>query len=218
VIGLFEQAAAGSPNFARVYAAMSSAYFQNAFLNYNTDRETDCLLARKNAEKGMEIDPLDPFVNFSMGQVFWVEDNIAGGLGWLDRAIDLNPNYAQGHYAWGWAEFVGQRDQPDDSIDMALALSPLDPFKYAMLGVRSFSCLSKGDLAGAAYWGGNAAKSPGAHVFIAMIAVVMYTLNDQLDVANWWTANVRKRNPMPNWRRFCHSVSFCVTTIAETNC
>ena len=193
---LFERALQLAPDFVRAHAGLSSTHFQNAFLNYTPDRKVDQEKARRHAELSLQLDPLDPFANFAMGRVHWVEDDVVGGIGWLERAVALNPNYAQGHYARGWAEMVAGNNGPvDEGINLALSLSPIDPFRYAMLGVRAFACLERGDDQSAARWGEEAARAPGAHVLIAMIAVAAHQLNGDAKKASDWSANVRMRNP-----------------------
>lgn len=206
---MFERAVSLAPDFARAHAGLSSTHFQNAFLNYNKNREADGLAARKTAERAIELDPLDPFANFSMGRVHWVEDNIAGGIGWLDRAISMSPNYAQGVYARAWADTVnGEGGVGRENIDLALNLSPLDPFRYAMLGVRAFTHLSQNEVPDAARWADEAARTPGAHVLIAMIAVAIHEINGDHEKALGWAENTRRRNPDVSQREFFDAFPF----------
>jgi hypothetical protein len=80
-------------------------------------------------------------------------------------------------------------------VDLAMRLSPLDPLYYAMLGTRAFTHLVLGEDAEAARWAERAARSPGAHVLIAMIASVAHTLAGGNAQAGEWASNVRARNP-----------------------
>jgi len=206
---MFERAVALEPDFARAHAGLSSTHFQNAFLGYNDDRNADRTLARKHAERSIELDPLDPFANFVMGRVHWVENDIAGGVGWLDRAISISPSYAQGVYARGWADAIaGHGAEGGKNVDLALSLSPLDPFRYAMIGVRAFTYLIRGEDVEAAYWADEAARTPGAHVLIAMIAVAAHALNGDCGKANAWAENVRNRNPGVTREDFFKSFPF----------
>jgi hypothetical protein len=76
-----------------------------------------------------------------------------------------------------------------------MRLSPLDPLYYAMLGTRSFTHMALGEDAEAAVWAERAARSPGAHVLIAMIATAAHAaVGDDLRAARW-RDNVRARNP-----------------------
>ncbi len=56
------------------------------------------------AERGLELDPLDPFVNFTMGRTFWLTGDLETAHTWLERATTFSPNYAQGVYACAWTE------------------------------------------------------------------------------------------------------------------
>ncbi|MEZ5958504.1 MAG: winged helix-turn-helix domain-containing protein [Hyphomonadaceae bacterium] len=193
-LGLFEKAVALDPSFARAHAALSSAHFQNAFQRYGSHRDLDVLNARKHAERSVELDPVDPFANFAMGRVYWVENDILGGTAWLDRSVSLSPNYAQGVYARAWANSIagGSDDVAEDAM-LALSLSPLDPFRYGMIGVRAFAALTKGDTAAAARLGDEAARAPGAHALIAAIAAALHGIDGNEERARFWADNVRTR-------------------------
>ncbi len=207
--GLFERAVSLEPGFARAHAGLSSAYFQNAFLKYTVEGNRDRKLARGHAEKSCELDPLDPFANFVMGRVHWLENNIENSTGWLDRSISLCPNYAQGIYARSWADAISGRGEAGaENVSLALSLSPLDPFRYAMLGVRAFTYLLRGQDRESAHWADEAARAPGAHVLIAMIAGVCHALNGDDEKAAMWAANVRTRNPDVTHEDFFQSFPF----------
>lgn len=194
-LALFEKAVGIEPGFARAHAGLSSAHFQNAFLRYRADRRADVAAARLHGEKSVELDEFDPFANLALGRAHWVESDISGGFGWLDRAVALSPNYAQGIYARAWANAISGGGRPGDDIDLALSLSPLDPFRYAMLGVKAFDLLSNGNFAEAARWSDDAARAPGAHSLISAIAVAVHELSGDRARAQYWARNVRARNP-----------------------
>ncbi|HEX6866120.1 MAG TPA: winged helix-turn-helix domain-containing protein, partial [Caulobacteraceae bacterium] len=135
---LFEQAIAREPTFARAHAALSFTHFENAFLSFADDAGQAADQARRFAEQGLDHDPLDPFCNLVMGRVYWLGGDLEASLPWLDRAVRLNPNYAQGKYSRAWAEsLMGQADTARADVDGALRLSPVDPLAYGMLGVRA---------------------------------------------------------------------------------
>jgi TolB-like protein len=193
---LFGHAVARDPNFARANAGLSFIHFQTAFLRHTDDLAGEIAQARRYAERGLELDPIDPFVNFTMGRSYWLEGDLDAGLGWLERAVSMCPNYAQGIYARAWTEaLMGQGLDSRKDVDLAMRLSPLDPLYYAMLGTRALSHLALGEDAEAAGWAEQAARSPGAHVLIAMIAVAAQALGGEPARAAAWAANVRARNP-----------------------
>lgn len=55
--------------------------------------------AARRAHIANDTDPRDPFSNDNMARVHWLQGDIDGLSDWLDRAMTINPNYAQGNYA-----------------------------------------------------------------------------------------------------------------------
>jgi TolB-like protein/Tfp pilus assembly protein PilF len=193
---LFQQAISRDPNFARAHAGLSFVHFQTAFMRHSDDLAGEIALARRFALRGLELDPIDPFVNFTMGRTFWLEGDLESSLAWLERATSISPNYAQGIYARAWTESLAGRGlDARRHVDLAMRLSPLDPLYYAMLATRAFTHMVMGEDAEAASWAERAARAPGAHVLIALIAVAAHALGgDEIRAASW-AANVRSRNP-----------------------
>jgi TolB-like protein len=192
---LFQRAVALDPYFARAHAALSFIHFQTAFMRYSNDIPAEIGQARRFAERGVELDPLDPFVNFTMGRTYWLEGDLDSSLGWLERATTISPHYAQGIYARAWTEALSTRAKEGRvNIDLAMRLSPLDPLHYAMLATRAFTHMAEGEDVEAADWVDRAARSPGAHVLIAMIAAAAHALKRDSVRAAFWAENVRERN------------------------
>lgn len=192
---LFGRAIALDPQFARAHAGLSFVHFQTAFLRQSDDLAAERRLARDFALRGLDLDPVDPFVNFTLGRSYWLEGDLEGSLPWLDRAIAVCPNYAQGIYARGWTESLsGDALASRAHIDLAMRLSPLDPLHYAMSGTRAFTHIALREDREAADWADRAARSPGAHVLIAMIAVAAHALVGDEARAAEWAGRVRARN------------------------
>jgi TolB-like protein len=192
---LFRRAVALDPAFARAHAGLSFVHFQSAFMRYTNDISGAIGDARRCAARGLEFDPLDPFVNFTMGRTYWLEGDLDTALGWLERATGTSPHYAQGIYARAWTEaLAGQALEGRQHVDLAMRLSPLDPLHYAMLATRAFTHMALSEDAQAAQWAERGARSPGAHVLIAMIAAATHELTGDSEKAAFWAANVRERN------------------------
>ena len=194
-LALFQRAVDLDPTFARANAGLSFVHFQSAFLHHTDDIAGEISQARRFAERGLELDPLDPFVNFTMGRTYWLEGDLDASLGWLERATDISPHYAQGIYARAWAEVMSDKSTDGRShVDLALRLSPLDPLHYAMLATRGLTHLAANEDALAAHWVERGARAPGAHVLIGMIAGAVHTLAGDAGRAGFWAENVRQRN------------------------
>lgn len=193
---LFQQSIALDPGFARAHAGLSFVHFQNAFMRHTDNVPGEIALSRRFAERGLELDPMDPFVNVAMGRSFWPQGDLQSSLGWLERATTISPHYAQGLYARGWAESLADRGtESRQHVDLAMRLSPLDPLHYAMVGTRALTHMMQGEDVEAAEWAERAARAPGAHVLIAMIAVAAHGLVGNAARADAWRENVRERNP-----------------------
>ena len=194
-IALFQRAVDLDRTFARAHAGLSFVHFQSAFMHYTDDIAVAIDQARRCAERGLELDPLDPFVNFTMGRTYWLEGDLETSLSWLERATDISAHYAQGIYARAWTEVLSGK--PVDSrrhVDLAMRLSPLDPLHYAMLATRAFTHMALNEDVQAAHWAERGARSPGAHVLIALIAAAAHTLAGDATRAAYWADNVRQRN------------------------
>ena len=87
----FSLAANIDPGFARAQAGLSFTHFQNAFLGFSTDGECERRLAKEHALRALDLDPLDPFVNLTMGRSEWLAGNLDACLPWMERSISLRP-------------------------------------------------------------------------------------------------------------------------------
>jgi TolB-like protein len=192
----FSRAVEKDATFARAHAGLSFVHFQTAFLRQASDIDGEIRLARDCAQRGVDIDPLDPFVNFTMGRTYWLEGDLDRSLAWLERATSLSPNYAQGIYAQAWTEFMADTTaSARQHVDLAMQLSPLDPLYYAMLALRGLTHIAAGDEQTGAEWAERGARAPGAHALIAMIAAAAQALAGNHEQARRWAAEVRDRNP-----------------------
>jgi len=194
--GFFRRAVALDPGFARAHAALSFVHFQNAFLHYRPDREAETASARIRAERAVALDPLDPFANFNMGRSHWLRQEIDEAMPWLDRATAISPSYAQGFYSRALMDTLAGRSAVGfRAADLAIDLSPLDPLLYAMRATKALARLVEGEDAEAASLAEAAARTPGAHVVIAMIAAATHTLAGDEAEARYWAETVRRMHP-----------------------
>jgi len=201
--GLFGRAVELDPGFARAHAGLSFTHFENAFLSFAGDRAAAAGQARACAEAGLAADPLDPMCNLMRGRAMWLAGDVEASLPWLDRAVALNPNYAQGLYSRSLAGALrGEGAASRRGADLALRLSPLDPLAYGMLGAQALSHLFAGEGKMAAFWAEQAARAPGAHALIEMIAALSHGLAGDAGKARAWLASARARDAAIGIERF----------------
>jgi len=192
----FERAVNADSQLARAHAGMSFTSFLEAFLRLSPDPAAAARNARRHAERALELDPLDPFANFTMGRTFWLSNDPEIAAIWLARATALNPNYAQGFYASAFtAMLTGNAPAAFGALDTSLHLSPLDPLLYGIHGVRAQLLIQQEDHEAAADWADRAATTPGAHFLIAMIALAANGLAGRHEQAGRWRQKVRRLKP-----------------------
>ncbi len=193
---LFRRAVALHPDFARAHAGLSFVHFQNAFLHYRPDLAGEIGAARARAEQAVALDPLDPFSNYNMGRSHWLRQDLDEAMPWLERATAISPSYAQGVYSRALMDTLSGRSAAGfRAAELAIELSPLDPLLYAMRATQALARLVEGDDAEAARFAAAAARTPGAHVVIAMIAAATHTIAGDEAAAGYWSDTVRRMQP-----------------------
>jgi DNA-binding winged helix-turn-helix (wHTH) protein/tetratricopeptide (TPR) repeat protein len=206
---LFEQALAIDPHFSRAMSGLSFTSFQDSFLQYSDDRIGMASKARELAELALRYDPLDPFAHLNLGRALWFEEAIPESIERLSQCIALSPNYAQGIYSKSWAAMTQCDDaSSDQDAALALRLSPLDPLRYAMLAVRSVSAFLRGDYPAAAELGESAARSPGAHKLVVLIAALGTRAAGHKERAEQWLGRARELDPHVDSKMFLSSFPF----------
>lgn len=206
---MFDRALGADPDFARAYAGKSFTYFQSAFLGYDADRARQIDAAHRLAEKAVQLDRLDPFCNFNMGRALWLDGDLAGSIDWLEHATQISPSYAQGVYSKAWARTLsGAAEQGESDALLALRLSPLDPLRYAMIATCALSRLLRGDHHEGAILAERAARSPGAHKHINVIAAIASHLAKRQDRSRHWLTSIRQNEPHFCGQDFLRSFPF----------
>jgi tetratricopeptide (TPR) repeat protein len=206
---MFQRAVAQDSHFARAYAGLSFTCFQEALLSYSVNTSQRLDLARKHAEKSLQLDPHDPFANLSMGRWAWLADNLDDAVLWLDRCVALSPNYAVATYNRGLIDvLLNDGSKSEERSAKALALSPIDPLRYAFFGTRALSHVVRGDYPAATTWANRSISEPTAHVHMYAIAAMCHELAGNHDFALELTARVARTHPAYTRQMFFRSFQF----------
>jgi TolB-like protein/tetratricopeptide (TPR) repeat protein len=191
----FETAVRLDPTFARAYAGLSFTHFQNAFQGW-TQREPETERASDAAGQSLMVDDRDPAAHWAMGRALWLRGGQDQSVIELERAIDLSPNFAQGHYALAFVHSQGGDAKAAVGYsDNSWHLSPFDPMLFAILGARAMALVRLERFDEAADWGAKAAARPNAHAHVLGIAAYSLALAGRLDEARAHMAQIRKRLP-----------------------
>jgi tetratricopeptide (TPR) repeat protein len=191
----FTQAVELDPTFARAHAGLSFAHFQNAFLGWK-NAKIEIERAYQAAGKSLMADESDPAAHWAMGRALWLRGEQEESVTELERAVDLSPNFATGHYTLAFLH--SQSGDPRAAIsfsDHSRHLSPFDPLLFAMLASRAMGLARLGHYDDAAEWAIKAAARPNAHQHIMAITACTLGLADRIEEARTYEAKIRARVP-----------------------
>ena len=191
----FEKAVQLDPTFARAHAGLSFTHWQNAFQNWaDPKREMDRAFA--TAGQSLLADDRDPAAHWAMGRAFWLRGNHDESVNELERAVDLSPNFALGHYTLSFVH--SQAGDPNAAVrfaDHSRHLSPFDPMLFAMLAARALALVRLGQFEEAADWALKGTTRPNAHAHIKAIAAYSLALAGRNDEARAQFASIRAMLP-----------------------
>lgn len=177
----FELAVRLDPTWARALSALSFTHFQNAFQRW-TAREPEIDLAFGTAEQSLIADDRDPAAHWAMGRALWLRRRHEQCLIELEKAIELSPSFAHGHYTLAFVH--AQSGDPGLGIDRAdhsRQLSPFDPLLCAMLATRAIALVRLGRFDEAAAWAVQAANRPNTFSHLRAIAAACLGLAGRSD-------------------------------------
>jgi DNA-binding SARP family transcriptional activator len=191
----FTRAVQLDPTFARAYAGLSFTHWQNAFQRW-ADRETEIDRAFETAGQSLIVDDHNPAAHWAMGRALWLRGRQDESIGELEKAVELSPNFALGHYSLSFVH--SQSGDPSVAIeasDHSRNLSPFDPLLFGMLATRALALVRLGRFDEAAEWAAKAAARPNAHKLILALTAHCLALVGRLDEGRAFAASIRKALP-----------------------
>jgi TolB-like protein/tetratricopeptide (TPR) repeat protein len=191
----FTQSATLDPTFARAYSGLSFTHWQNAFQRWG-DRERETDLAYETAGRSLMADDHNPASHWAMGRALWLRGRQDASLAELERAVELSPNFALGHYAVAFVQAqAGDAAAAIGAADQSRHLSPFDPMMFGILATRAMAHVRLGQFDEAAEWALKAASRPNAHAIILAIAAHCLALAGRLEEARGFATALRKTYP-----------------------
>ena len=127
----FEEAVALDPEFARAYAGLALTYSREAIDGWTPEPSRSLELAARQADKAAELDPSLPQVHFVIGQVRLFQRLHYEAVAAAERAIDVDPNYADAFALLAWTlNYAGRPTKAMSALNMAMRLNPRPPASY----------------------------------------------------------------------------------------
>jgi tetratricopeptide (TPR) repeat protein len=198
----FKHAIALDSSFAPAYAGVASCLAWRRANRWPGDVAEDnaelLRLAERVKELGTDDAPTLSVVGFNM---FWILLDYDGGTEMIERAVRSNPNYARAYNFRGLLRaWNGGSDAAAADFELAMRLSPRDPFNYnAMMGL-AVAHHNAGRHAEAAEWADRSLRAFPPSFLVAMTqAVLCYVGAGRLEDARRLMSECLRRNPA--WRR-----------------
>jgi DNA-binding SARP family transcriptional activator/tetratricopeptide (TPR) repeat protein len=150
MLACLHAALAQQPDYALAGAFLPWAALQSGVIADTESRAANAEIARR----AVHAAPDDVIVQAIGGlMLVLLDDDFAGGMASIDRALQRNPNAMFGWMARGWAAVhAGDDAAALADFDEAARLSPADPTDNSINAGRAIACFQAGDLAAADHW------------------------------------------------------------------
>ena len=143
---LLERAITLDPTFAQAYARLAYVHIQLGWYGPWEDRATQINEAITFAKRGVRFDDREPAARVSLGRALSLSGAIDRGVEELRTAVELDPSFAQAHFALGQALGYLEKHEALHEIDEAIRLSPRDPHLWTFLNARALAHYVADDL------------------------------------------------------------------------
>lgn len=160
---LLREALKIDPKFAAAHSrlayaiVLSMVYFDVA---PDPERMDEALFAARQA---IELDDQDANGFFTIGRVHLARREYQEAIEALSHALELNPCLAVTYCGLGDSlAYEGRLDEAIEQFEMAIRLSPHDPFRWAFFSYRSLAHLFRGEFDDAVQWARRAVQTPNA--------------------------------------------------------
>lgn len=139
---LFEASAKLDPDNAETWAWLGDLIAGDVLNRWNGAGKTELAEARAAVEHALSLDSNLPLAQYAAGMMLRAAGDQEGSLAALNRAIELNPNYAAAYAQKGNAlNNLGRPNEAPPLVEKALALNPRDPgigIFYWIIGRANF--------------------------------------------------------------------------------
>ncbi|MGB5741798.1 MAG: winged helix-turn-helix domain-containing protein [Sedimenticolaceae bacterium] len=127
----FEDAISLDPKFARAYAGLALTYSREAIDGWTPTPLRSLDLATQFADAAAGMDSSLPQVHFVKGQILLFQRRHAQAVAAAERAIEVDPNYADAFALLAWTlNYAGRPEKAMTVLNMAMRLNPRPPASY----------------------------------------------------------------------------------------
>ncbi len=178
---LMRQAIALDPDFASAYSRLAYAIVLNMVY---FDAATEAAMmdeALAMAQRAIVLDHQDANAHFTIGRVHLARREYEQAINALELALELNPCLAVSYCGLGDSlAYEGRLDEAIEQFEIAIKLSPHDPFRWAFYSYRALAHLFRGQFQDAVQWARRSVQIPNAQYWArAHLAAALGHLGDE---------------------------------------
>ena len=158
------------PNFARAYAMLALTYRQDVVSGWSDNREQVLSAAMALAEKAISLNEGIPEAYFVKGLVHRERKEFFDAILAADKAVEIDPNYADGHIVAGSVMYLaGRAEEGLQLVEKAMRLNPHSPHNYQLCQGQALYVMGSYDEAADAFERGveRYPKSERLHLWLA---------------------------------------------------
>jgi TolB-like protein len=192
----FRTATQIDPNFGAAFGMAAWCHAQRKANGWMLDPAKDTAEAAQLARRAVQLGREDAIALCSGGfALAYVADDL-DGIGFVERALVLNPNLAAAWYLSGRLHVrLGRPDEAIAQLARAMRLSPLDPLMVGMLHTTGVGHFLSGRYEEALSWVGKALAEQPDYLPSLRIAAASYGLLGRADDAGAAVARLRQADP-----------------------
>ena len=193
---MFGQAVAIEPSLGRGHAGLALVQVQDAFYGDPAMRQAVLDAAISAGQRAIACDVKDAACHFALGRAYGLRRAYAEAIAELELAIELNPSFAQAHFALGHTLLWSGRGREAIGLsDHAERLSPRDPHLWTFHHSRAQALFLLGDLKMAEEYGIKAIQQPNATYWPFATLAATLGMSGQLTKASVVAKELLRRKP-----------------------
>jgi adenylate cyclase len=193
---LFYKAIERDPNFALAHAGIAFTCHMDVLQDFGDNPAERLAKGLAAGEHAVTLDDKDGFTHYVLGRVLALAGQGDRAIADLEKSVALNPSFAHGYHGLGFTlNWYGRAADAIPMLDMAMRLSPHDPFLWSMQGTRAHCCNNLENYDEAVEWARKAINTPADHIWPRLHLAVALVGQDQLDEARVAIESARRVKP-----------------------
>ena len=186
------------PEIAYAYALKSFLNYVRVIMGYTDDTGACLKDSIIWARKAITLDEREVFAYRALGGAEYMSGRYEEAIKSLDRAIEINPNYAEAYIVRSLAMLMGPTPDPEairQSAQTGMRLSPKDPAAWVALNALGAVCIVEGDFEKAVDYYRQSCRQPVTTYFPFYYLAMALKLLGRDDEADTAFARAREMNP-----------------------